>query len=72
VVAEFLVLLIVELVPCQYQVTPDGGVERVKVFAPHVLLETVGLDGTAGTGLTVTYTLASVLQQPVLVFLARM
>ena len=62
-----------ELLPCQYQVTPDGGVERVKVFAPHVLPETVGTAGLEGTGFTVTYTLVNaLLQQPVLLFFARM
>jgi hypothetical protein len=67
------VLVPSELLPCQYQVTPDGGEVLVKVFAPHKLLETVGLDGTAGAGLIVTYTLVdALLQQPVLLFLARM
>jgi hypothetical protein len=70
VVDEFDVLLPEEFVPCQYQVTPDGGVGRVKVFEPQVLLETDGVAGFDGAPFIVTLTLADELQQPDVLFLA--
>lgn len=46
--AEFDVLVPFASVPCQYQVTPVGGVPRVIVFAPQVFVETVGEPGCDG------------------------
>ena len=56
--AELDVLVPFALVPCQYQVLPegeDGGVPRVSTLCPHWLL-TDGVAGSAGTGFTVNDT----------------
>jgi hypothetical protein len=72
VVDELDVLLPDEFVPCQYQVTADGGSERVKVFEPQVLDETDGVAGCDGVEFTDTNTVAEdKLQQPEVVFFAR-
>ena len=52
------------LVPCQYQVIPEGGVPLVRVLFPQVFEDMLGVDGVAGTGLTVTDTLCCSPQQP--------
>ena len=56
VVDEFDVLVPELFVPCQYQVTPLGGVPLVRVLSPQVFVLTVGVDGWAGIGLTFTIT----------------
>ena len=50
------------LVPCQYQVTPLGGVPLVRVLSPQVFVLTEGVEGWTGMGLTVTLTPLIVLQ----------
>ena len=52
------------VLPCQYQVTPEGGLPRVSVLLPQVFVVTDGVDGVDGTVLTVTKTLRCVPQQP--------
>lgn len=51
---ELAVLVPEAFVPCQYQVTPVGGLPRVIVFAPHEFVDTVGVAGVAGGVDTVT------------------
>jgi hypothetical protein len=49
------VLVPVALVPCQYHVSPEGGVPlAVNVFDPQEFADTVGVGGAVGPGVTVT------------------
>ena len=50
-------LVPVASVPCQYHVSPAGGVPvAVNVFSPHEFADTVGVGGAVGFGVTVTTT----------------
>jgi hypothetical protein len=73
-IALFAVLIPVELVPCQYQVSPAGA-EPFSVIVTPVPLHCgeldVGMPGVAGVAFTVTATLAAALQHPVVLFLER-
>ena len=60
--ALYAVLVPLLFVPCQYHVTPPGGVLLVRVLLPQVFVLTVGVDGWFGMGLTVTLTSLTVLQ----------
>ena len=66
---ELEVLVPLELVPCQYQVIPEGGVPRDSTLLPQLLV-TVGAEGVAGDVFTVTETERTELQHPLLLFLA--
>jgi hypothetical protein len=69
-VAELLLVLVpVELVPCQYQVTPPGGVPRVSLVLPQLFC-TEGVEGVEGAALMLTDTERLLLQQPEELFLA--
>jgi hypothetical protein len=70
VLLELDVLVPLEDLPCQYQVTPEGGVPLVSVLFPQLFVETEGVEGVPGLGFTVTLTPLELLQQPVEVFLA--
>ena len=62
---EFDMLVPVALVPCQYQVVPDGGELCDSVLSPQVFEETEGVAGEPGNWLMVTVLLPDPrLQQP--------
>ena len=67
-------VLVPHEVPCQYHVTPAGGLpERVSVLSPQVFADDVGFPGAAGFGFTITATLPQVVdQQSEVLFLALM
>jgi hypothetical protein len=66
-VAELLLVLVpVELVPCQYQVTPPGGVPRVSLVLPQLFC-TEGVEGVEGAALMLTETARLLLLQHLLV-----
>ena len=55
--ALLVVLVPVAFVPCQYQVSPAGGVPvAVSDFGPHEFADIVGVGGAVGFGVTVTTT----------------
>jgi hypothetical protein len=63
--ALLVVLVPVAVVPCQYQVSPAGGVPvAVNVFDPQEFAETVGVGGAVGLALTVTTTDEYIQQLP--------
>ena len=66
---ELEMLVPLELVPCQYQVIPEGGVRRNSTLLPQ-LSTTDGVLGTGGMALTVTATERLDPQHPELLFLA--
>ena len=53
VLLELEVLVPLLLVPCQYQMMPEGGVPRDSTLIPQLLV-TVGAEGVAGDVFTVT------------------
>jgi hypothetical protein len=61
------VLVPVAVVPCQYHVSPAGGVPvAVNVFGPHEFADTVGVGGAVGLGVTVTTTDEYIQQLPLI------
>jgi hypothetical protein len=70
-VEELLSVLVPEtLAPCQYQVTPPGGVPRVSTLLPQ-LFSTEGAEGMPGIVLTETDIDLLLPQHPVVLFLPR-
>jgi hypothetical protein len=64
-VAEFAWEVPFGTLPCQYQMLPSAGLTRVRVFASHVLVDTVGTEGADGITFTETATeVEAGLQQP--------
>ena len=73
-VALLAVLVPVELVPCQYQVSPPGAETFAVSVTPasaHCGELDVGMPGVAGVAFTVTAKAAAALQHKVVLFLER-
>ena len=73
-VALLVVLVPVELVPCQYQVSPPGAEPFAVSVTPtsaHCGELDVGMPGVVGVAFTVTAKPAAALQHPVLLFIER-
>jgi hypothetical protein len=63
--ALLVVLVPVAFVPCQYHVSPPGGVPvAVNVLVPQAFADTVGVGGAVGFALTVTATEEYIQQLP--------